>query len=808
MRISPYQNNIIDFRDRTAFVYNTELATSVLLFKQQEFNQAYAGIEKLRRDALNINFLNQKEQGKINQFNKEINDFFASTNGELGDLSQSGVVKQYTKMFDKIGQDPNLINRYRQDQKYQTELRSIYAKRDSKDPIKAGYHAMNHSNYEARLQNYIGADLDKDNVTVTPYNNFVDIDEELTTLIKKAVPVEEFSRVINENGYLIIDKYKGRDPKKSRAVSEKYLTGKGMTQLREETEYYHRMNGDPLYKENLYNEYVSNASQEYNQLYEQKKKLETASVSDPSNKEILQALSQTTERLGQLEVEKDTPFEKFATKSNDELINYATSLHVKDSIDKYTNSSSGYATSREIKMDPTYFKALELSETFRNNAWKRDFSERKLIQDGLEAGTATGPSVITADGKIVPEQILSTTTTQNDLRPMADALLESAKYTIFKSQNVFETGLSGLTQSDLTQEEQEYYKNPPRVPTGIIDELATYGEFNYKKDENIKGRVPQTLTGEQIAKKIITNQSEVLKNPFFNNNPFVIGFINASTQLKRDVTEADIPYLMEQAKVQVQTPGTNAYAAALAVENEKKILDRFIDQVGIDMSDGLSKDEKLRYEEFSNKYADFITYTNTGVTSLDTSLANAKQKVPIRQNAQRLITELMDIKGTPGKIPAGSVVVDPTFFLHDDFTQVQVQSNGMIKLSLNGNTIERLNKGRGEDDKYSSATIFLKDKNGNTVPHIIDDTNNTIEFYSPKYNSVNYSKLLPIILNQDWLPYSVNGKEFKLKKDVDINGQEVIVLLTHTGELKTIPGDKQPEIVISEITKILMQNGR
>jgi len=69
-----------------ANLQNTDLIAKVLLNKQSEFNNAYAGMKDLQQQALGISFLNKKEQGKIDSFNKEVNDAFAA--GEFGDLSQ------------------------------------------------------------------------------------------------------------------------------------------------------------------------------------------------------------------------------------------------------------------------------------------------------------------------------------------------------------------------------------------------------------------------------------------------------------------------------------------------------------------------------------------------------------------------------------------------------------------------------------------------------------------------------------------------------------------------------------------------
>jgi len=138
MTISPYQRGITTLKTE-AYTNNIELASKVLLHKQQSFDKAYAGINKLRREALDIHFINKESGKKIKAFNESINKEFGDLDGELGDLSNRNLVKSYTDKFNVIGQDLDLIANYKKDSSYQAELLNIQSKRDSANPKENGY---------------------------------------------------------------------------------------------------------------------------------------------------------------------------------------------------------------------------------------------------------------------------------------------------------------------------------------------------------------------------------------------------------------------------------------------------------------------------------------------------------------------------------------------------------------------------------------------------------------------------------------------------------------------------------------------
>ncbi|MGL5077926.1 MAG: hypothetical protein ACRDBG_19150, partial [Waterburya sp.] len=60
--------------------------------KQSSYDQAYAGLEQLKKQALDIRFLNEKEQSKVDDFNKSVSSLFDSKKGEFGDLSRNEVL--------------------------------------------------------------------------------------------------------------------------------------------------------------------------------------------------------------------------------------------------------------------------------------------------------------------------------------------------------------------------------------------------------------------------------------------------------------------------------------------------------------------------------------------------------------------------------------------------------------------------------------------------------------------------------------------------------------------------------------------
>jgi len=123
--ISPYQDGIAS-RTIKPYKTNTELEFKVLAHRQGQYDAAYAGLQQLRKDALSIQFINKKEQGKIDSFNSKIAEQYHNLQGEMGDLSNAGIAASYSNLFNEIGQDRQLIARYHKDKELATQLQDVY----------------------------------------------------------------------------------------------------------------------------------------------------------------------------------------------------------------------------------------------------------------------------------------------------------------------------------------------------------------------------------------------------------------------------------------------------------------------------------------------------------------------------------------------------------------------------------------------------------------------------------------------------------------------------------------------------------
>ena len=349
----------------TPDVQNTDLIARVLMHKQKEFDVAYQGVKDLQRQALSVNFINKKEQGRIDEFNQRVNKNFSS--GEFGDLSQSNVAEKYYAMFDEIGSDAALIQKHRQDAAYQNMVRDVEGKRQSKDPAKAGFGAINYDNFMSRINEYSQMDLDSADAqgyVVRPYTDYVDLHKELGDRMKQ-VPIKKFSTTSVENGYLVTKNYEGRDPDAVRASAEEYLTSRGVAQLREQAEYTaRRAMSDPNFQATIYNDHISYNERSKAEIRKELDRIaeELPQLKDPAQIKIRADRQAVLEsNLSGLELSQKSPDEYFS-RDIDEVVNDITQITLQDSIFNSQQAFGGYSISTKVEPDRTFIEMQKMKQ--------------------------------------------------------------------------------------------------------------------------------------------------------------------------------------------------------------------------------------------------------------------------------------------------------------------------------------------------------------------------------------------------------------------------------------------------------------
>ena len=489
------------------FLYNTDLIAKVAFNKQQQYDTAFQGLQNLKKQALDISFINKKEQGKIDSFNDEIAKVFNSKNGEFGDLSKGSVVEQYTKLFEKIGNDPSLIQRYKKDREIVSKMQRVEEKRSAKDPAKAGYSNINYQNYLARVKEYSDLDLDKSenkDYQVKPYTDYVDYNKEISDRIKREVPIEKFSQDRNVNGYIVTDTWVGRDPNKVRRLVEDYMRGEAGTQLREEAEYMWRN-----YKDNpqawgaVYNDHMTYTQNQKriidSQLDEQRAKLKNRNLSTEERNQIAGDVAALERKSGELEVSLKSPDDYFR-RDKDTVIGDIANVYTYDKISAISNSSGGYAKSTTMKPDQTFltFQRMKQQAEQFNAKMRQDMSIAVMKEQG-----ANERAMLSAQGKNKSDG------GQDNNSPNSGGVDSSGRTIPLSS--------AGMSVSNSEPIELKWGSNMEEVQDAVTK--------SYTKMQNIfeegTWHGNQTISGELNAFKFVQDKNYLNGNVYYKDNAYL-----------------------------------------------------------------------------------------------------------------------------------------------------------------------------------------------------------------------------------------------------------------------------------------------
>ena len=161
-------------------------------FKDQQYQKAYSYINALRKTSLDIQLMNDTFQGKVNDYNKELDGLFKNEDLRGKDLADGNISNKYIGWFDKIASDTTLQQVIKYDANWRQQIAE--KKEMAKNPAKTGYADSNYTvwlNKEGGLMEYLNATdasfLSKPPPVYTPY---YDVWKDLGTILKNAHPTK------------------------------------------------------------------------------------------------------------------------------------------------------------------------------------------------------------------------------------------------------------------------------------------------------------------------------------------------------------------------------------------------------------------------------------------------------------------------------------------------------------------------------------------------------------------------------------------------------------------------------------------
>lgn len=490
MKISAYQNDIVAPMFRNAKL-NLDLASKVLLSKQQQFDQTYQSLQNLKRDSLSIKFINKESQNKIDQYNDQILKDFPEISGGNFDLSNSQITERYMDNFRKIANDTQLIKNYKKDVQVQKSLQELNQRKNQKDPLKAGYHPINEANFLNQVQSYIDAkgDLSEQKVSYTPY---IDTAKEMAVLTKTIPKEKNQTFQITEDGSGMIKITKeGKSPDAIRAASQKYHLGRGHGQMREEAKYaYNQIKDNDAKKQEIQDNYndvivkkISDNERQIEELRSYKPK------TDEEQMQVAGQIANLEQINGQLENKQEQLLDPANFRDDENWINWMTDLYTTQAIENDVNTYGRFSTSYEFQENPIYtnMKNWELkTRDLDIKQGKLDLETLKFASEQESSSTGSSSTGGTLDdlinaGDVAGGYYENKTEKGTPTDGFVDGLFEHIDDIEYKSRNPFETGVSG--EYELTKSEQIEYD---KLGKQIIELEESKGEQKLPLEKALK----------------------------------------------------------------------------------------------------------------------------------------------------------------------------------------------------------------------------------------------------------------------------------------------------------------------------------
>lgn len=472
-----------------------EMIMKVMNYKQNQYDSAYQALQSYKNTALNINFINKERQAEVDLLNKDLESKFAATNGELGDISESRNYNNYVAWFDGFKKNTDLIHAYSVDKKWQEEHSKVQSLKQSKDPTKAGFSAVNEFVFNHKLNSY--ANSTKDNpVEFKGYTPYTDVVAE-TTRIYKSLPKKEWTESIPDPqrpGYMKTVKMTGYNQDDLHNVINS-MGGSMQEQFQIEAEYNQLkgLNTNPqAYRENLHNSYTALFQERRNYLEnklnqaKQGEALATTSEEKAQFKQSQQQIEQSITELGLNAKTKDW----FLTTNEENLLGINTQLHTERKISGLAKGLSN-RPSIEYKPDLAYFSTMKLRQS--ENQFNANL-RYKASQDAIQNQFRAIDLQLKAQGQ------------QQDLKYKYDKLKVDSGGKVEGINDQISTGNSGMfsNQSEFSQADN-LLVNPDIESYNVIEKNLQSKATNFADGGDYK--VPfmgNPQTNDQILEKVIT----------------------------------------------------------------------------------------------------------------------------------------------------------------------------------------------------------------------------------------------------------------------------------------------------------------
>lgn len=796
---------------------NVDLITKVLLSKQKEYDTAYMALKANQKEALGIQFLNKNEQKKIDAFNTKISDAFSS--GEFGDLSNSRVSDKYFALFDEIGKDRTLMSRYRQDSEYQKQLRSIEAKRNSKDPAKAGFGSINYAVFMNDLNEYANLDLnspDAEGFVLRPYVDYVDIHAELADRMRD-IPIQKFTLPTYDNGRIIYKTYTGRDPAAVKASSEEYMASRGAEQLRVQAAYaFLKAKDNPEFQAAIYNDHVgyNTAQQTALQGMLDKTMEDLKAAKDPDKiKELSGQQARIEAELGKAKTNLKSA-DQFFNRDKNDIINDLTSITLQDIVTSAETSYGGYAISYKVEPDRAFMEVAKMNQAAEQFKLKMKLEYDKLANDLEKERIKEGKSSSTSGSSSTDGNVIPGTSTL-----AADAI----KPTYFSVTDPTHINFVS-TVEDITASTQKLYA----LKTNVFKDGASHGDNKYS---------PENTTFEMLINPKWFDSSE-----YYADSPYVKAFKMAWDELFK--TEPALAEYLGKRPTDAQgwdrlrEAGQKITARVDQIMSQPKDRNEaeFMNQLQDINANLLSLEEFMSEANKSGDPAEFIKskqnikiYANAVYDFEYPETASKEQKARIAdiENVFRPIFENnLDnpyaVKDDSSVKIGGKTVAEmyhnPNRVRHIPFGQiskVETGPDGTLKVFPKVDAFTTVTKGDEEDPiksgVFNSDDKYLMIRDGNTykqVPVTEIKAKGYFEMKAPEFNRLNWTNQLGITVGSKpqtrWdassdgvsVPFDVRRNSVNNKIEVSIAGSK---------NWKEYPS-ADVSYVIKEVRKLISSN--
>jgi len=381
--------------------YNEDLIYKVLGAKQERFDQAFQNLQAVRKQALNIRYLNKDGQSQVDQLNSELDDYFNNIT-DYGDLSNTQEVERHMKVFDKLAGNKQLIDLYRTDKSYQNQMEAIRTMKAAKDPLKAGYSDINYyvwSNQEGGLKDYVNKKAsDAVGMSSPEYSPYYHTTVELAKLIPmlKNMGVENLSEDLSVPGIIKQMKVKGISPDRAVNILNSMLSPQAKRQMEIEGEY-HFMRSYEVDPDGtvaaFHKNYVSNNSHALKvaqtSVEAMKIDLEKAKLEGRDSSALKESIEQyESEIIPDLQQKASTSIREFQNMSRRELGLHYANDYTTSKINSLGRSISNLSIQQSVKENTAFWrqKSMELSYAKLAEEQAHNRASELLAQQKIAAG--------------------------------------------------------------------------------------------------------------------------------------------------------------------------------------------------------------------------------------------------------------------------------------------------------------------------------------------------------------------------------------------------------------------------------------